>query len=55
MAFEEVSRSNSTALPYGDNEFARLVNQYETNEFVHMTRMSNVTLLDITMKLVKQV
>jgi hypothetical protein len=36
MAFDEVSGSNSTALPYGGDEFARLVNQYETDEFVHM-------------------
>jgi hypothetical protein len=36
MAFDEVSGPNSTALPYGGDEFARLVNQYETDEFVHM-------------------
>jgi hypothetical protein len=36
MAFDEVSGPNSTALPYGGDEFARLVNRYETDEFVHM-------------------
>jgi hypothetical protein len=36
MAFDEVSGPNSTVLPYGGDEFARLVNQYETDEFVHM-------------------
>ena len=36
MGFDEVSGPNSTALPYGGDEFARLVNQYETDEFVHM-------------------
>jgi len=36
MAFDEISDINSTALPYGGDEFARLVNQYETDEFAHM-------------------
>jgi hypothetical protein len=36
MSFEEVSGSNSTAISNGGDELARLVNQYTTDEFVHM-------------------
>ena len=56
MTFEEVSGSNSTALPYIGDEFARLVNQYETDAFVHMIQnVANVISLDITIKWVEQV
>ena len=36
MAFEEVFGSNRSTSPYGGDEFARLVNQYEAGEFVYM-------------------